>query len=372
MGVPGFGALLFSSYVYFVAFRDGLRVSKRVIFPFSILFLLYLIWMGVAVFSEVGDVSGFFRGMLNLIGAFYVLGALSLAFQKCSPEDLRRVSLAVLIVFFVGLFFEFLFGLDYLNSIRSFIYRDEFYSASARDMNLWGVARPLFIFQEPSYVGIYVSIFSFLYVSLRFVSDVERLKFSLLLFFLFFFVLRSPTLFSVPLFFLAAVAFSRFGSLVSFGIFIVGFSASLLYLLLSFESISTLTEEGYSFNARILNPVMVLFYNFSDIFLLGSGLGVIPDEYISKISYLFYLDLEPKYLLTNSFFEFFIYHGIIGGIIFGLIWYACINALASLKFIEFLLIVLIFWNMVGGVVTLISVLLIGVIALARSHSSRFE
>ena len=147
---------------------------------------------------------------------------------------------------------------------------------------------------------------------------------------------------------------------------------SALFLFAYLASISdellSLTSEGYSLNARLLTPLLVLLRNMDDIFWFGSGLGVVPEYFLVDIKYLFYLDLESKYLLTNSFIEFFIYHGVVGGFAFIVVWYFAYAKVTGVRFFEFLILILIFWNMVGGVVTVFSVIVIGVLCVARGSS----
>lgn len=308
-GFVFFGAIVCLLIAIAMASGDGAlqRVASSVL-------LVYSVWIGYAAF--VG---------LNAMGL-----------RKTS-----RMFMMLLLVLIVGSLLELYGGVKPLSDAfrRSTNSWRWIYDSDVRDLSSYGGLRPNFFASEPSVLGIiagYSLLFWFLSAS-HFRS--RRLALAMVLSAFTFLVIRSPTMLvctaAVVIFYLsewpAGYKVSR-ARCTAFGI------GALIAIVLVPSIIAANTEYGQtgSFLMRTLGPAIVAKTVLQDFPLFGVGLGgreVLMKEIISGYSssgafaqFPYLLQgaatgtMSTNHLITNQFWEFWIYFGLVGGalIIFAL------------------------------------------------------
>ena len=275
----------------------------------SSVLLLYAIWVGYAVF----------------------LGLSVMGQRKTS-----RMFMAILLLLIVGSLLELYGGLRPVSDAfrRAANTWRAIYDSDARDLSNYGGLRPNFFASEPSVLGIlagYSLLFWFLSSS-TFRS--RRLAIAAVLAMLAFAIIRSPTV----LVCLAAVVFFYFserfaGPKLSRARCAALGSCALLLNLLAPVMIAATTEYGQtgSFLLRALGPPIVAGAVLQDSPLFGVGLGGrealmkgVLSGYSSSGAFAQFPHLwegavsgtmSTNHLITNQFWEFWIYFGLAGGVL---------------------------------------------------------
>ncbi len=287
------------------------------------------------LFGNVDPVQ-FFRSYAQMIAATIAGYCIFIVFILSSRSMLVRLMSIILAVIIVGSFLErFQPVREVSDAFRRLIYpKDLLYSADIRDIVSYGAVRPRFFSREPSIVGIGSGILIAIIFLLVRGGRAFKIGGAVIVSVICIFIMRSPTI----IFFTAVVFYGvmvlnrsiegRYTWLVGFAIMFALLAAS--FLLLYGAGLSGLSTRsilgGGSYVIRVFGPPLIWLESLREHFFWGLGLGsfdtLLP---LARKAYGAYdiLALFPHirdetdgaFLISNGFWEFWIFFGVAGGII---------------------------------------------------------
>lgn len=296
--------------------------------------IVWLLGMALITSFQGGDIGQHFISTAVFVYSITVAFETGVGIERIGLSRTRRMCAVVAIILIVGSVLELYAGLrpisdafrEAVNNWRST------YAADARDIASYGGVRPNFFASEPSVLGImagYSILFWFL-AARRYM--LRRLMVGAVLFTTAFIVIRSPTILvcgvATLVFYFSELFVGRRASKLR--------NALLSIVMLTGVTIipivvALLTNYGHtgSYFVRELAPPLIAARVLSKYPIFGAGLGgysgitqLVLQSYSSsgafaRFSYIFQAvilgDSGIKHLISNQFWEFWIYFGIIGG-----------------------------------------------------------
>jgi len=363
--IPSVGAVAVGSLIVVTALpwlpaiganRSNLLALKI----FMSIALLYVIWLLVAMATMNSDIL--FRhakGEFNVLVSVLIATAAIIALRLADRRVLAALLMLVLVVCYLGVLADAA-APNIFNSIKADLY-GEFYEAQDRDVAIYGAIRHTFIFFEPSFAGIFITLVcSLLYACFEGRLSLMKWIAFLLLVGLFVYLVRSPTILAGPIAILPKAVERRFRhvrvTIASF--LLMGIAMLVLFQGEIVSWLEDLNEQGFSTGARFVAPWRILVTHMDSLLVYGSGLNFIPMEWLpgSAIG----SDILYKYAITNSLAEFFIAHGVAFGALIMMLWVRLVRVVFRIDFAEIAVVVVIFWSIIGGVVSIMNWLSIAI------------
>jgi len=333
------GALVFPYFASTIIAWLGAFLNRSAIKKLHIYYLTSIIFMlgassvvpffnGNIVFSEF--MLSYIQIIVSIISSYCIFIILILS----SRERLVKLLSATLIFIIIGSFLERFSAIRALSdSFRSQLYpADLLYSSDYRDIQSYGTIRPRFLTREPSIVGIGAG----LLISMIFLLSRMRLSWKIFgalgTSLICIAIMRSPTI----IFFAVIVCYgvialrttkgARLSWMLAFAatLIIVGASSLLAYG----DSIAGISNRsiwgGGSYILRVFGPPLIWLETLKSDALFGLGLGsfdaLLPlarkayGQYdILALFPYFKSEINGSFLISNGFWEYWIFFGLLGG-----------------------------------------------------------
>lgn len=349
-----------AAFVYHIRERRFLPAITTVVL--LVLFALAGVILA-AINGYLIEAIGKYSQLMFSIFAGYGLSILIVQIER---ERLRKLLACIAWGILIVAFAEVYLGLfDIMTQINSVLYSwrpQGFYTATERDIALWGQIRPLVFSTEPSLVGIWGSV---LMVSATILDRSASWKRYLILIFYvgaLVFVVRSGTVMAILLSYLAATMLYKRDYLFKQAMLLLG--ALGLAFLLNFTSTLTVMGrylQGTSFFARFTAPFQTTLEMLDRSPFFGLGLG--NDELLRQITFdvwaregmlvraAHYVEAHGlNGMLTNNFFWIWINLGLFGGLVLLLLVFKLVRHLGHFPAAVVLMSTLGTWMTVGGFV----------------------
>ena len=371
--VPGY-LILLASMLLLYACRSAIKRSHLR----WMALLLAVAWaLSIGTTLGAGLVAESILALIQFSTAIVCGYALFLGLMRLGLEGTHRFFGIMLAILVVGSFLELYAGLRIVSdAVRDVLYPGQFiYSADARDMQLFGGARPKFFASEPSYLGITTgtALIGWTLTS-RVAGTFGQVTKFLLIAAASYLVIRSGTLLFSTLICLLVLPImpvvhsgrNARRSMADWLLWLLAavMGATVLIVLAlvpsTLDPILAYLDDG-SFYLRILGPIQATFDQFNRTPLFGVGIGA--DELLTQpvwqlyasngvfTRFPFFAQSEALGLITNAFWWHWLYFGLLGGLAVYALVYALLRGL-GVPFIPLVLLAtFIFWNNFGGYTT---------------------
>lgn len=312
--------------------RSAIKIAHVSILIFIILIVAFAAVIAAFGGNVIADefARSFLQFIASIVSAYFIFITVILS----SRRRLVTLLACLLIAIMAGSFLErFAAVRAFSDFIRGLLYPEALlYSADARDIGSYGAVRPSFLTREPSIVGIGAGLLISMIFLLWEARPLVRAVLAMTVTVICIYVMRSPTI----IFFGAIVLYgiislrptagARFSWVWAFvlGGGVIALSFAVLYAAGLAGVSNRAILGGGSYVIRFFGPPLVWLASLRDNALFGLGLGsfealqsIARQAYSSNgILALFpYLKSERDgaFLITNGFWEYWIFFGLIGG-----------------------------------------------------------
>lgn len=356
-----------SAIYFFIMSLNDLKVYQLS----PIVYLAVITFIGI-IFSD--QMSEYFverfKGFVQLFYSIIISFVFYLNLKKWKPRAVCSLFLVFIILILIGTFFEIFTDFkEVSDNFREKIFKGNLYDADLRDIYFYGMIRPKLFTEEPSHVAKFYLICLFVWFSL----SENKVRYIIMLLFtvLGIVLIRShlvliiiPITIIVEAFYRKKVKFyvqNKYKVLAvdkSFAILVILVA---IILILSINIIidkrvnQIISGDDESFKIRFTGPIIIAFEVLKKYPLLGAGIS--GKEAIEEIINNVYYKIDVKYFSvysfsTNIIMSFFIYYGVLGGILFGFGIYIFIKR-QKIEQIKYLFIIFIMYSQtMGGFVSM--------------------
>lgn len=356
-----------SAIYFFIMSLNDLKVYQLS----PVVYLAVITFIGI-IFSD--QMSEYFverfKGFVQLFYSIIISFVFYLNLKKWKPRAVCSLFLVFIILILIGTFFEIFTDFkEVSDDFRDKIFKGNLYDADLRDIYFYGMIRPKLFTEEPSHVAKFYLICLFVWFSL----SENKVRYIIMLLFtvLGIVLIRShlvliiiPITIIVEAFYRKKVKFyvqNKYKVLAvdkSFAILVILVA---IILILSINIIidkrvnQIISGDDESFKIRFTGPIIIAFEVLKKYPLLGAGIS--GKEVIEEIINNVYYKIDVKYFSvysfsTNIIMSFFIYYGVLGGILFGFGIYIFIKR-QKIEQIKYLFIIFIMYSQtMGGFVSM--------------------
>lgn len=354
--------------------RTPISVGYVRFFLFLLVFLIFNILLVDEVFSAFPDrLKG--AGQVLL---YFSLSVLFYIFSKKYVQEYQYKTLIFLVLFFVFTFsiLENIGAWKHLNdTLRQMLYGNSLYESTDRDFRVYGAERPTALMREPAHLGHIVVFLVMIYLALE--ERVFKYLLSIIILLSALYLVKSPVV-VVGLFYVGYSWFKYKKSLgkLFFFIVLVAFSTAVSYHLFSERIDGVMSGADFSFVARILGPVVVSYNVIADYPVMGVGVtaddiiyGYVYDMFHAfgfseRLKDMGYFQISK--MITSYFWIHFVYMGLVGSILWVLLYVYVIRKVMFLRnYADVLIPFLLLGTLMGGFTTMKTWLIFAFIALAQ-------
>jgi hypothetical protein len=311
-----------------------------------------------------------FKGFVQLFYSIIISFVFYLNLKKWKPRAVCSLFLVFIILILIGTFFEIFTDFkEVSDDFREKIFRGNLYDADLRDIYFYGMIRPKLFTEEPSHVAKFYLICLFVWFSL----SENKVRYIIMLLFtvLGIVLIRShlviiiiPITIIVEAFYRKKVKFyfqnkyKVLGVDKSFAILLILIAIILtlsINIIIDKRVNQIISGDDESFKIRFTGPIIIAFEVLKKYPLLGAGIS--GKEAIEEIIHNVYYKIDVKYysvysFSTNIIMSFFVYYGVLGGILFGFGIYIFIKR-QKIEQIKYLFIIFIMYSQtMGGFVSM--------------------
>ena len=356
-----------SAIYFFIMSLNDLKVYQLS----PVVYLAVITFIGI-IFSD--QMSEYFverfKGFVQLFYSIIISFVFYLNLKKWKPRAVCSLFLVFIILILIGTFFEIFTDFkEVSDDFREKIFKGNLYDSDLRDIYFYGMIRPKLFTEEPSHVAKFYLICLFVWFSL----SENKVRYIIMLLFtvLGIVLIRShlvliiiPITIIVEAFYRKKVKFyvqNKYKVLAvdkSFAILVILVA---IILILSINIIidkrvnQIISGDDESFKIRFTGPIIIAFEVLKKYPLFGAGIS--GKEAIEEIINNVYYKIDVKYFSvysfsTNIIMSFFIYYGVLGGILFGFGIYIFIKR-QKIEQIKYLFIIFIMYSQtMGGFVSM--------------------
>ncbi|MGV7217063.1 hypothetical protein [Bradyrhizobium sp. UFLA05-112] len=376
----GDGKILFPNVLCLVAAigmaaRTAQFYSARVIVAIAIIFVIGLANFACHAISSFEDSLEIAKSCLQIVYSIAISYSMFVFLSTLPAALVRRLFLMCALALVIGAVLEIYAGLGSISdAFRALVFPKGLYVNDQRDEILYGQTRPKVFSLEPSFVGLWFTVFLSAWFSLAqrntFVRDSLVSAFICIPALL---VIRSPTILFFCLVWASAGMF-LFSPLTELNRFAdrhlrrvaLACSISALCLLSVFVSLAAESRDypllsGESVFIRLIAPLEIAEYTVTELPMAGFGLGAQDALTPYVLSYVqsrrervngtWDEATSARSLLTNSFFQHWIFLGIGFGVLMILGYQNLLRALRVKQISYIYLSTSVMWFTVGGYVT---------------------
>lgn len=333
------GTLIFPYFISTLIAVVGCSLNRSAVKSAHTKYLLLIITL-VLLISVVPFIRGniilteFLASYAQFIASILSAYCMFIVIILSNPSRLVKYLGVCLLIITIGSFFErFSVVREFSDAFRSMIYPEELlYSADFRDISVYGLVRPRFLTREPSIVGIGAGLLIAMVFLLSRKALGWRVVTAIGVTLVCMWVMRSPTI----IFFAAIVCYgalalrptkdARFSWMIAFVSTLALIAAS--SLLAYSDSIAGVSNRaiwgGGSYIIRVFGPPLIWLETLRSDALFGLGLGsfeaLLPlarkvyGQYdILALFPYFKSEINGSFLISNGFWEYWIFFGLLGG-----------------------------------------------------------